>query len=84
MKGVMKEWIMRKILRHVTFEHKLGVRTKIFGKKWHQKGQGLIEYVIVSTFVGVCCLLALKQLGQVLEKRILHLKKEVVEHIPPN
>jgi hypothetical protein len=61
------------------------VRIKEMGKEMRRaRGQGLIEYVILSTFIGICCLVALKQLGGVLEKRILHLKKEVVENIPPS
>lgn len=47
----------------------------------NQKGQGIMEYVIISSLVGICCLVAVKQFGDVVNKRINSMKKQVVENI---
>ncbi len=45
------------------------------------KGQAMLEYILVSSFIGLFCLMALKSLGGVLQKRLEYLKKEIVEHV---
>lgn len=50
-------------------------------KRGSQGGQGIMEYIILSSFIGIFCLVALKQFGTVLEKRIDYLKSQLVEHM---
>lgn len=47
----------------------------------NQKGQGIMEYVIISSLVGICCLVAVKQFGDVVQKRISDMKEQVVSEI---
>jgi Flp pilus assembly pilin Flp len=47
----------------------------------NQKGQGIMEYVIISSLVGICCLVAVKQFGDVVKGRIDDMKSQVVSVI---
>ncbi|MFL5784876.1 MAG: Flp family type IVb pilin [Bacteriovoracaceae bacterium] len=47
----------------------------------NQKGQGIMEYVIISSLVGICCLVAVKQFGDVVKKRIDNMKGEITEEL---
>jgi len=47
----------------------------------NEKGQGIMEYVIISSLVGICCLVAVKQFGEVVQKRILSMKSQITEQI---
>lgn len=47
-------------------------------------GQGVLEYIIISCLVGICCLVAVKQFGQVLEKRIDYMKRQITANIEMN
>lgn len=47
----------------------------------NQRGQALMEYVIVSGLVGIFCLIAVKQFGEAIETRIRNMKKQVTENI---
>ena len=47
----------------------------------NQKGQALMEYVIVSGLVGIISLVAVKQFGDVIQKRINNMKTQIVENI---
>ncbi|MBL7666227.1 MAG: hypothetical protein JNM93_13910 [Bacteriovoracaceae bacterium] len=50
--------------------------------KWFtQKGQGIMEYIILSSLIGIFCLVVLKQFGGVLKKRIEHMKSEITRNI---
>lgn len=40
-----------------------------------------MEYVIISSLIGICCLVAVKQFGEVVEKRIANMKSQVAENI---
>jgi hypothetical protein len=40
-----------------------------------------MEYVIVSGLVGIISLVAVKQFGHVIQKRIQHMKSQIVENI---
>jgi Flp pilus assembly pilin Flp len=50
----------------------------------NQNGQGVLEYVILASLIGIFCLAAVKQFGSVVNTRINHMRKTVVEHIPTN
>ncbi len=47
-----------------------------------KKGQSLMEYLIITSLIGIFCLYTTKQLGQVIQKRINDIKKEIVKAIP--
>jgi hypothetical protein len=47
----------------------------------NQKGQGIMEYVIISSLVGICCLVAVRQFGEVIQKRIENMKGQVTSEI---
>lgn len=50
----------------------------------NQSGQGVLEYVILASLIGIFCLAAVKQFGSVINTRINHMKKVVVEQISIN
>lgn len=47
----------------------------------NQKGQGIMEYVIISSLIGICCLVAVRQFGEVVQKRVQNMKSEIAEEI---
>lgn len=47
----------------------------------NEKGQGIMEYVIISSLVGICCLVAVRQFGEVVQKRIENMKSQVTNEI---
>ena len=48
----------------------------------NQRGQGVMEYVIISSLVGIFCLVAMKQFGQSVQKRVERMQREIVKTIP--
>lgn len=40
-----------------------------------------MEYVIISSLVGICCLVAVRQFGEVVQKRIENMKSQVTSEI---
>jgi Flp pilus assembly pilin Flp len=49
-----------------------------------QKGQGVMEYVIISSLVGIVCIAAVKGFGDVVKTRVEHMKKEIVDNVSIN
>lgn len=47
----------------------------------NQKGQGIMEYVIISSLIGICCLVAVKSFGDVIQKRIENMRSQVSNQI---
>lgn len=47
----------------------------------NEKGQGIMEYVIISSLVGICCLVAVRQFGDVIQKRINNMKGQISQEI---
>lgn len=47
----------------------------------NQKGQGVMEYVILASLIGIFCLGAVKQFGEVVNKRVQNMKSEIVDNI---
>ncbi|MGK0368088.1 MAG: hypothetical protein ACI9QD_001229 [Thermoproteota archaeon] len=45
------------------------------------KGQGVMEYLILTSLVGIFCLLAVKQFGSVIKTRIESMKKQITKSI---
>ena len=55
----------------------------IFNKKFlaNQNGQGVMEYVIISSLVGIVCIVAVKGFGDVVKKRIENMQHSIVENL---
>lgn len=47
----------------------------------NQKGQGVMEYVIISSLVGIVCIMAVKGFGGVIKKRIENMQHAIVSNI---
>lgn len=47
----------------------------------NQKGQGIMEYVIISSLVGICCLVAVREFGAVVKKRVDNMKGQITDEI---
>jgi hypothetical protein len=46
------------------------------------KGQATLEYIIISSLIGIFCLFAMKRIGQVLEKRLNYIKTSITKNLP--
>ncbi len=46
-----------------------------------QKGQGVMEYVIISSLVGIVCITAVKGFGKVIKERVDDMKSSIVTNI---
>ena len=47
----------------------------------NQKGQGVMEYVIISSLVGIVCITAVKSFGKVIKERVKVMESSVVQNI---
>ena len=47
----------------------------------NQKGQGIMEYVIISSLIGICCLVAVREFGDVVKKRVDNMKSQIVSEV---
>lgn len=47
----------------------------------NNRGQGVMEYIIISSLVGIFCLVAVGQFGKVVKGRINYMKEQIVENI---
>lgn len=47
----------------------------------NENGQGVMEYLIITSLVGIFCLVAVKQFGEVVQKRINSMKSSIVKSI---
>jgi hypothetical protein len=47
----------------------------------NHRGQGVMEYLILSSLVGVFCLIAVKQFGEVVKVRIEKMKSHITKNI---
>lgn len=56
---------------------------KFFKQKFlkDQKGQGVMEYVIISSLVGIVCITAVKGFGDVVKKRVEVMKSSIVDNL---
>lgn len=43
-----------------------------------------MEYVIISSLIGICCLVAVKNFGEKIQKRIQNMQSQIVETIAIN
>ena len=49
-----------------------------------EKGQGILEYIILSGLIGIICLVAVKTIGSTLKTRINQMNKKIVQEIKIN
>ncbi len=42
-----------------------------------QKGQGVMEYMIITSLIGIVCIAAVKNIGKSIETRLDHAKKQI-------
>lgn len=47
----------------------------------NNQAQSVVEYVILSSLVGIFCLIAIKQFGTHIQKRIKHMNHKLIEHV---
>ena len=57
------------------------MKKNFFSLLKNQKGQGVMEYVIISSLVGIFCLVAVKEFGGVVKTRVHAMKEEIVKNI---
>ncbi len=57
------------------------MKKKRINQIFSEKGQGVMEYVILSSLIGIFCLVAVKQYGDVLIHRINYMKSSLVKNI---
>lgn len=50
-------------------------------KRKNQSGQGIMEYIILTSLIGIFCLVSVKQFGEVIQKRINSMKSSIVKNI---
>lgn len=48
----------------------------------NQKGQSILEYIILTSLISIICIIAVKNLGGVIQRRINMIKEEIVRIIP--
>lgn len=46
-----------------------------------KKGQGVLEYVIICSLIGIFCLIAVKTLGRRIDTRIRQMTNKIEKHI---
>jgi len=49
--------------------------------KKNEGGQGVMEYIIITSLIGIICLGVIKGFGDVLQERINYMKKKIVKVI---
>ncbi len=47
----------------------------------NEKGQSILEYIIITSLIGVFSLMTMKQFGEVLKTRIEHMKQKITQNI---
>ena len=51
-------------------------------KNLNKNGQSMIEYLILTSLIAIICIVAVKNLGGVMQRRINMIKEEIVRLIP--
>ncbi len=47
----------------------------------NQKGQGVMEYVLITSLIGIFCLAAVKKIGKSMETRLNQINKKITKEI---
>jgi Flp pilus assembly pilin Flp len=50
----------------------------------NQKGQAVMEYIILTALVGIFCLAAVKKIGKSMNTRLNHINKQITKEININ
>ena len=58
------------------------LKIKNWKKAKGKGGQATLEYIIISSLIGIFCLFAMKRIGQVLEKRLNYIKTSITKNLP--
>jgi hypothetical protein len=57
------------------------LKSPFLAKSLNQKGQGVMEYVIISSLVGIVCITAVKGFGSVIRNRVDDMKEQITDNI---
>lgn len=49
-----------------------------------QKGQGVMEYLILSALIGIFCLVSVRQFGETIKTRIQSMRTQLTKNIKLN
>ena len=63
---------------HLKNKHMIKLKRTGMGNK----GQSIIEYIILTSLIGIISIVAVKNLGGVIQRRINLIKEEIVRIIP--
>jgi Flp pilus assembly pilin Flp len=55
--------------------------TKKVGLLKNQKGQGVMEYILITSLIGIFCLAAVKKIGKSLDTRLNQMNSKIVKEI---
>jgi Flp pilus assembly pilin Flp len=55
--------------------------TKKVGLIKNQKGQGVMEYILITSLIGIFCLAAVKKIGKSLDTRLNQMNSKIVKEI---
>lgn len=50
----------------------------------NQKGQGVMEYIMLTALIGIFCLAAVKKVGKSLNTRLQQINKQITKEIKIN
>jgi Flp pilus assembly pilin Flp len=65
----------------ITGDHMKKISATLKKLTSNQKGQGVMEYVIISSLVGIVCITAVKGFGGVIKERVNDMKASIVQNI---
>jgi Flp pilus assembly pilin Flp len=73
---------LQRRLSHQNMRRKfMSINTKIVR---NQKGQGVMEYIMLTALVGIFCLAAVKKVGKSMNTRLDQINKKVIQEIKIN
>lgn len=57
------------------------MESKILKISRNNRGQGVMEYLIITSLVGIICLVTVQQFGTAIKTRITSMKTQIVKQI---
>ena len=58
------------------------IKTEVNMRFNSERGQSIMEYIILTSLISLVCIMAIKNLGGVVQRRINVIKEEIVRLIP--
>ncbi len=58
-----------------------GEAMKLKKRKLQKKGQAILEYIIITSLIGIICLSLIKQFGTTLKTRLNHINATIIEKV---